>query len=260
MTISMPAARTVWLATLLMAAFPLPPSAQLAFDAATIKESKSLAGGGSLRFMPGGGITAAHIPARAFITIAYELQTFQLVGVPDWTRSAYYDLVAKPAGAATREQSLAMLQALVAERFTLTFHREKRQMDGFALVRARANELGPGLRPSTLNCEKDLATEPKCLQGRITFEAPVTTMKSIGQPIQRIVQTVVGAIGAPVTDDTGLTGTFDIDLRWTTDVAPTDDIPSLVTALQDQLGLKLERRRVTEGVFVVDHIERPAPH
>jgi uncharacterized protein (TIGR03435 family) len=62
-----------------------------------------------------------------------------------------------------------------------------------------------------------------------------------------------------VSDGTGLTGTFDIDLRWSGDVAPTDDLPSLVTALQDQLGLKLERRRVTQEVVVIDRLERPSP-
>src|SRR5436190_24355324 len=80
--------------------------AQLEFDAASIKENKTLAGGGSLRFMPGGGITAVHIPARGFITIAFDLKGFQLVGAPDWWQDAPYDLVAKPEGTATREQTL----------------------------------------------------------------------------------------------------------------------------------------------------------
>jgi uncharacterized protein (TIGR03435 family) len=250
--------RTTWLAATLLA-LQLTPSAQIEFDAVSIKESKSLAGGGHLRFMAGGGITTEHLPARAYITIAYELQPFQLVGAPDWTRDTYYDMVAKPAAAATREQSLAMLQALVRDRFKLTFHREKRQMDGFALVRARPNELGPGLRTSTVNCETQSAPEPRCREGRITFEGSANTMKQVGRSIAGLRQVVIGAVGAPVSDDTGLAGTFDIDLRWSTDVAPTDDLPSLVTALQDQLGLKLERRRVTEDVFVVDRIERPTP-
>jgi uncharacterized protein (TIGR03435 family) len=248
---------TVYLAVVLLGLAT--PSAQLEFDAASIKESKTLAGGGTLRFMPGGGITAEHLPARAYISIAYELQPFQLAGAPDWARDTYYDVVAKPAGTATREQTLAMLQALLVDRLKLRFHREKRQMDGFALVRARPNELGPGLRTSTINCETQSAPEPRCREGRIAFEGSANTMKQVGRSIAGLRQVVIGAVGAPVSDDTGLTGTFDIDLRWSTDVAPTGDLPSLVTALQDQLGLKLERRRVTEDVFVVDRIDRPAP-
>jgi uncharacterized protein (TIGR03435 family) len=121
---SMRPARTLGLAAILLAC-QLTPSAQLEFDAASIKESKSLAGGGKLRLMPGGGITAEHVPARSYITIAYDLQPFQLVGAPDWIRDTYYDIVAKPAGAATREQTFAMLQTLLTDRFKLTFHREK---------------------------------------------------------------------------------------------------------------------------------------
>jgi uncharacterized protein (TIGR03435 family) len=251
-------AGTVWLSALLLAA-PLAPSAQVEFDAATVKESTSLSDGGTLRLMPGGGITAQHLPARSYITIAHQLQPFQLVGAPDWTRNTYYDIVAKPVGVASREQTFAMLQTLLADRFKLTVHREKRQLDGFALVRARANALGPGLRPSTVNCETQSATEPRCRETRISFAGATRTLKLVGSPIWSLLQNVVNEMSAPASDDTQLTGTFDIDLRWSSDVAPSDDLQTFVTALQDQLGLKLERRRVTEEVVVIDHIERPTP-
>ena len=249
-------ARTVGLAWMLLGTAST-LSAQLEFDAASVKESTSLAGGGMLRFLTGGGITAERVPARVYIIVAYELQSFQLVGAPDWARDMYYDIVAKPAGAATPQQTLAMLQALLLHRFKLTVHRETRQLDGFALVRARPSDLGPGLRPSTVNC--DTQFEPRCRQGRVAFAPPVTTMTLVGNSIRRVLLTVVNALSAPISDETGLTGTFDIDLRWSTAVALADDVPSLVTALQDQLGLKLERRLVTEDVLVIDRIERPGP-
>jgi uncharacterized protein (TIGR03435 family) len=235
------------------------PAAPVEFDAASVKESATLNSGGSLRFMPGGGITAQHISARQYITIAYTLQPFQLVDAPDWARDTSYDIIAKPGATATREQTLVMLQSLLRDRFKLTSHRDRRQMDGFALVRARANELGPGLRASTVNCEIQFATEPGCRQGRFSVGAAGKTLKSVGGPIWSLLQFVISDLSAPVSDDTGLTGTFDIDLRWSSDVAPGDDPPSLVTALQDQLGLKLERRRVEQEILVIDHIERPAP-
>jgi uncharacterized protein (TIGR03435 family) len=238
-----------------LVAFQCMASAQIEFDVASIKENKSLDAGGTMRLMPGGGITAQHLPARSFITIAYSLQPYQLVGAPDWTRETYYDITAKPAGSTTREQNFAMLQALLVDRFKLAFHRENRQLDGFALVRMRRDRLGPDLRPSTVDCEKVFATTPRCRGGGIT----ANTMKGVGVPIWSVLQVVISQVGAPVSDETQLTGTFDLDLRWSNEVAPQDDLRSIFTALQEQLGLKLERRRVTEEVFVVDRIERPTP-
>jgi uncharacterized protein (TIGR03435 family) len=236
------------------------PAAQVPFDAASIKESKSLSDVGGMRLMPGGGITAQHLPARQYITIAYQLQPYQLVGAPGWTRTSLYDIVAKPAGTATREQTFAMLQALLIDRFKLTVHREKRELDGFALVQARAGTLGPDLRPSTVNCETQSATTPRCRESRIAYAPAGNNLKLLGSPIWSLLQTLISNLGAPVSDDTQLPGTFDIELRWSSDVAPAGDVPSLVTALQDQLGLRLERRRVTGNVLVVDHIEHPAPN
>ena len=80
-----------------------------------------------------------------------------------------------------------------------------------------------------------------------------------GVPIWSLLQIIIGQVGSPVSDDTELTGTFDIELRWSNEVAPSDDLRSIYTALQEQLGLKLERRRVSSEVFVVDRFEHPSP-
>ena len=230
--------------------------AQATFDAASIKESTSLETGGSLRMMPDGGVRAQNIPARSLITLAYQLQPYQLVNAPGWASEMRFDIEAKPAVAAPREQTYLMLQALLVERFRLTFHRESRDIDGFALVRVRADRLGPELKPSDLNCEKEMATTPKCRQGGITAD----TMTAFGAPMWNLLQLVIAKAGAPVSDETGLTGTYDLQLRWSNEVAPADDRPSIFTALQEQLGLKLERRRVTTEVMVVDRMERPTPN
>ena len=107
--------------------------AQAAFDVASIKESTSLEAGGTMRLMPDGGVRVQHLPARALIT---------------------------------------MLQALLVERFQLAFHREGREVDGFALVRVRADRLGRDLKPSELNCEKDMATTPRCRRPTIGRRSP----------------------------------------------------------------------------------------
>jgi hypothetical protein len=79
--------------------------ASLKFDVASVKENKTGMAGTRMRLMPGGGITAENLPAHAMITIAYDLQAFQLVGGPAWLSDSYYDIIAKPAATATREQA-----------------------------------------------------------------------------------------------------------------------------------------------------------
>ena len=241
--------------------FQLAPSAQLAFDVASIKENKTIADGGSMRLMPGGGINAEHIPARGLMTIAYHLQPFQLTGAPDWAAETYYDVIAKPAGAATRDQGFEMLQALLVDRFRLTFHRETRDVDGFALVQARPGALGPNLRRSTVDCENReiFAATQRCKEGGINMSPAGTSMKAVGSQIWSLLQVVIGQVHAPVSDDTQLSGPFDFDIQWSNDVASTNELPSIHTALQEQLGLKLEKRRVPAEMFIVDRFERATP-
>ena len=242
-------------AALLLVCAPPVLRGQIAFDVASIKES-DVADGGTMRLMPGGGVRVQHLSARALITIAYSLQPYQLVNAPGWASEAFYDVEAKPAEASTRDQTFVMLQGLLVERFRLVFHRESRQVDGFALLRIRPDRLGPDLRPSDVDCEKAFASTPRCRQGGITTD----TMTAVGTPMWSLLQTVVAKVGAPVSDDTGLDGPYDFQLRWSNEVAPGDDRLSIYTALQEQLGLKLERRRVAAEVFVVDRLERPTPN
>ena len=226
---------------------------QAQFDVASIKENKTPGDGGSLRLMPSGGIQARHLRARSLITAAYQLQPYQLIGAPEWTRDAFYDIEAKPAEQRTREQTFVMLQGLLVDRFKLTFHRETRQVDGYTLVRSRPDALGPGLRVSEFDCMKQMQTIQQCRTGGIT----ATSFKATGAPMWNLLQLVIGHANGPVNDETGLTGTYDMELKWTNDVAPADDATTIFTALQEQLGLKLERLRVSADVFVVDHLEKP---
>jgi uncharacterized protein (TIGR03435 family) len=230
-------------------------SAQVEFDSASVKESRTVASAGTMRLMPGGGVMVQHLPARTLITVGYQLQPYQVVGAPDWTRSTYYDIIAKPAAASSRAQTFEMMQALLADRFAFRAHREQRTVDGYVLVRVRPDELGPALKVSSVDCEKDFATMPRCRQGSIS----ATAMQTVGAPMWNLLQFVISMVNAPVNDETMLTGTYDFELRWSNEVAPADGSPTLFLALQDQLGLKLERRRVQTDVLVVDRIERPAP-
>jgi uncharacterized protein (TIGR03435 family) len=173
-------------AVVVLAPVAPPVWAQVAFDVASIKESQSLETGGTMRFTPDGGVRVQNLPVRSLITIAYQLQPYQLVNPPGWASETRYNIEAKPAANVPREQSYAMLQALLVERFRFAFHRERREVDGFALVRVRADRLGPDLKPSELNCEKDMATTPRCRQGGITID----TMTANGAPIWSLLQLV----------------------------------------------------------------------
>jgi uncharacterized protein (TIGR03435 family) len=229
--------------------------AQVTFDAASVKESKTIAAGGSMRIMPGGGIQVQHLPARSLITIGYQIQGYQLAGAPDWTRTTYYDVTARPAQTSSRAQTFEMMQALLVDRFAFKAHREQRRMVGYALVQAKPGVLGPALKVSSVDCEKNFAASPRCRQGSIT----TTTMRAVGSPVWSLLQLVISKVNAPVSDETMLTGTYDFELRWSDEVAAADDTPSIFLALQDQLGLKLECRRMQSEVLVVDRIERPGP-
>jgi uncharacterized protein (TIGR03435 family) len=228
---------------------------QVAFDVASVKESKSLADGGSMRFFPDGGVRADNMPARALVSIALELKPYQLENVPSWANAIRYDVEARPAAGAKPGDVGPMLHALLVERFAFKFHRETREVDGFALVRAQRDRLGPQLRVSQFDCQTAFLATPECRQGRVAAEQ----FTMVGNPLSMLLQVVVNNVVAPVSDETGLTGRYDIDMQWSKDVAPNDDRPSIYTALQDQLGLKLERRRVTTDVVIVDRLERATP-
>ena len=132
--------------------------------------------------------------------------------------TTYYDVQAKPAATATRDETFKMLQALLRDRFQLRFHRESKALDGYSLVMVRAGRLRPSLHRSSADCEKAFATTPRCKQGFITGG----TFKTVGAPIYTLVNIIVGQLRAPVLDQTQLSGPFDLDLRWSPDLAATD--------------------------------------
>jgi uncharacterized protein (TIGR03435 family) len=244
--------RHVLVATTIVAVFSSTAHAQRAFDVVSVKENADATStGGDMRFLPD-GIRVQHLSARFLVTIAYHLQPFQVDGLPDWATRTFYDVQARTSTSATRAELFDMMQAMLADRFKLTFHREHRDMAGFALV--SAGTPGPGLRPTTLDCEKT-PRDTGCRGGMFTG----ASLTLHGAPIWSVLQVIVGAISAPVTDETHLTGTYDIDLHWSNDPTASTDAVSIYTALQEQLGLKLERRKVPVDMFIVDRIERPDP-
>lgn len=256
------------------------------FEVATIKLNKSNDPGQSIRRTVT-GLTATNMPLRQLIVFAYQIAPFQLVGGPPWVTSDHFDMVAKLEGGRPTEAGpgqgpdamMLAMRPLLADRFKLKTHRETREMDIFALTMAKAGgSPGPQLKPSTTDCAAVAAARrggppgppslppagaPFCgimgFPGRIRFG---------GLPVSQLVQMLGAQTGRMVVDRTGLTGNWDFELTFAAEQrgqpppgvnipAPDPDAPSLFTALQEQLGLKLESTKGPVDVTVIDSVEHP---
>jgi uncharacterized protein (TIGR03435 family) len=263
-----------YLAPFLLMTLPLSAqqSPQPAFEVASIKRNHS----GDTRIVqglqPGGRYVATNIPLRMLIMRAYRLLEFQLAGGPDWVNTERYDIVGLAPGATTSDDVTPCLQSLLADRFKLTTHVGKREMPVLRLVLARKDgRLGPKLRQSTADCPllAPPGTPPPaaCLM-KLTSASLVTG----GSRMMAFVNVFSQIMGKTVVDRTGLTGLFEAELRWTPDVPPVTGVapdapetaqaydpggPSFTTAIREQLGLRLENRRDSVDVLVIDRIEHP---
>jgi uncharacterized protein (TIGR03435 family) len=240
-----------------------------AFEVATIKRSDPKARGFRYGTQPGGRWVMENISIATLIRDAYPVQVRELVGAPDWVRSELYSVNAKADGDPTREQMMMMLRTLLADRFTLAAHYEYQERAVFSLVMARSDGwLGSNLLPSRVDCEavnaaRRAGREP---DGPLPSNgAPPCAMTSNGEvmrmgglPISELVEFLGQPDGRVVIDKTGLTGAYELTMRYRENPGPLNS-PSLFTALEEQLGLKLVRDRAAVSVLVIDHIERPTP-
>jgi uncharacterized protein (TIGR03435 family) len=228
-----------------------------------------------------GRFTAVGVTVVMLIRTTFNLQDDQVVGGPDWLRTARFDITAKAPDGTSPTTIGPMLQALLADRFQLTSHRETRELAVLAAVKARGDgQLGPRLVANS--CVWDFTKPPappkpgEKICGRISEGFGRMSLNAI--PIPVFLQYLAPKVNRVIVDRTGLAGNFDIELQWTPDNlppraagAPADqpirvngqDIdpngPSLFTALQEQLGLKLDSTRAPVEVLVVDRLEQPSP-
>ena len=257
------------------------------FEVASVKANKSGDGNGNLRGMPGGRVVATNMPVRPIITFAYQIANYQLIGGPGWLATDRYDLNAKmednrdatpavPGANAPNPMQLA-LRHLLEDRFKLKVHRETREMDIYALVLARpGGGPGPGLKPTTTDCAAlAAAAEAAARKGGppAPFGAPGQPLCGIagspgrvrfgGLPAVSFPAAFSGPAGRMVVDRTGLTGSWDFELTFAPenrgpDAPPADpNAPSFFTAIQEQLGLKLEPTKGPVDVLVIDGVEKP---
>jgi uncharacterized protein (TIGR03435 family) len=261
----------------------------LAFDVATVKPNKSAQGFEGMGFRPG-GFTATGVTLQDLITTAYAMQPFEIFGGPIWATKERFDVAAtmerSPSGSSlTSDARRRLLRALLADRFKLVAHEERREMPVFELVTARADgKLGARLRPfegecgdrSKLGAEPEFPTElvtasapDKGLQWCILFQAVGrmsargTELSDLGRALGRL-----PAVRRRVIDRTSLPGKFDFDVEWTPLVLPSgvaasdrplsETGPTIFTALQEQLGLKLASTKEVVPVLVIDSVSQPS--
>jgi uncharacterized protein (TIGR03435 family) len=257
-------------------------SPQPAFDVASVKENTSGSGAGGIAPPTPGRWRITNTPLRFIVLEAFDLRDHELIGAPEWTGSTAFDITATYSAepALTRQDTRAMLRTLLADRFGLKTHREMRELPMYALVMARKDgALGPQLVRSSIDCEQRLAENrpqpgagspsPVAAGGRrpCYMSATRRSITADTQTMQQLASALQSLTGRPVMDRTGLTGAFDFDLKWTSGpVAPApgagpppDDGPSIFTALQEQLGLRLESSRGSFEVVVVESVRRPTP-
>lgn len=255
------------------------------YEVASIKRNKSGPGIIKLDFPPN-GLTATNVTLDMLIEEAYGVEEVQISGAPGWFKSEWYDIEAKvDSSVADRSSKLTedqrtaeqhpMLQALLADRFKLTLHRESKELPVYALVIAKN---GPKLQEA-----KRGDTYPNGLVGLDGHGAP--RLMQVGRgviicqalPVEWLVHALTLQLKRPVLDRTGLKGIYDYRLHWTPDDSkwavfkgpedqpgidgtrlPEPSGPSIFTAIQEQLGLKLEPQKGPVDVLVIDHVERPS--
>ena len=187
-------------------------------------------------------LTARHTALIEIIRRAFGVGPRELVGGPDWIREQRFDIVGKSAAKATDAQLWSMVRPLLEERFKFKYHREPRIVSGLALV---IGKNGPKVTRSE--------------GGSDTFAAGPGGLKGNNVPMTRLAQLLSSVMGQPVMDATGLEGTYDfvLDPRPYAGQGRPDLAGMMITALQEELGLKLESRKFEIQVMIIDHIEQP---
>lgn len=218
---------------------------------------------------PGGGFTlqGRHLVARNFtveglITLAYNLHTTQVAGAPDWIKTDHFDMDVLPdhEGLPSLEQARGIVRKLLADRFALKFHYDTKELSVYVLSVVKT---GTKLTKS--------GADPNSPPG---MGGPPGRMNMRNGTMAEFAQVMQGIVDRPILDQTGLKDRYDLALRWTPDesqyggripppntadsgAANADPPPPLFTAIQEQLGLKLEAMKAPAKVMVIDSVQKP---
>jgi len=233
-----------------LCAQPGPPPAELPrFEVAAIKPTPADRQNGSSGITTRlGRLTASNVTLKRCIIGAYGVGPSQIIGGPPWLDTERFEIAAKADQPVGDHALMGMLQTLLAERFQLSVHRETRNMEALVL---EVSKNGPKLEKAE--------GESSTTSGRGRLDAKATNMNLLAQLLSR-------ALSVPVVNGTGLEGSFNFKLEWSPDSdrpvkpgeAPPDTGPSIYTAIQQQLGLRLQSRKSPVEVLVIERAEKPS--
>lgn len=239
------------------------PNANPTFEVATIKPSDP-ARSGQIVTLRGAEVITTNTTVHDLINLAYWLHPKQLTGGPAWTESEKYDMAGKPdaPGQPSVDQMKMMIQKLLADRFQLKFHFEKRDLSAYAI---RITNAGAKI----IRSQDDPKGYPGWNFGR---NAAGTTLTFRNSPMSQVTAILQNFLDKPVVDQSGLSERYDFTLTFTLDPAQMarlggppisaadnpDAAPDVFTAFQQQLGLKLESTKAPVDVMVIDKVEKPS--
>ena len=257
------------------------------FEVVSIKRNTSNAlGSNGSSERPDGGFTLLNVPMMTLIGRAQGIAPIDMIGLPEWAQRDPYDVSATSAVGrpATSEERAAMFRAMLADRVKLMAHVEKREFPVYDLVLAREDRrLGPGIKPSEVDCVAKAAADAAArAAGQPLPPRPIPDLKAPSPPcsglnvtrgmegdttmenLARLLRGVGGA-GRPVVDKTGLSGSYRIKAEFDRaagqrgpDIESSPgSLPTVFSALPEQLGLKLVPSTAEREVLVIDRLERP---
>jgi uncharacterized protein (TIGR03435 family) len=246
----------------------------LDFEVASVKPAVQAPGIRSRMRSDGDRIIFTYVTLTSVLLRAYDIKTYQLSG-PGWLGSERYDITAKIPAGATKEEVNRMLQRLAADRFHLVSHHETRQMQGYELVRTKAepklkrsteagSEVQPTEAPETdANGFAKLTAPGLVILEGVRGKAVVSFVTARAQPLSALVELLGKEFRMPVSDETGLKGKFDFTLEFAPEApgvplpgAGDDAAPNMMDAIPQQLGLRLAPRKIAVDVLIVDVAEK----
>jgi len=215
------------------------------FDLATIRPAPESSPPASIRSLPGGRLETQNVTLRMLIKWAWDLDDDRLSGGPKWLDDAHFDIVGQaPAGQLPRGIYQRMMQSLLRDRFHLTTHNETRELTAYEMV---IDKSGPKVH--VVDASGGFASSPFQMtgSGRITGTKVTASM---------LAKVLAEQVHHPVEDATGFKDAFNFMLEWAPDSDPSSNRPSIFTAIREQLGFRLDARKKTVGILVIDNIDR----
>lgn len=230
------------------------PATPPAFEVASVRGSQPGGGGReggrgigrreSIQVAPG-SLTMRNVSFRSCVRWAWNVVDYQVNG-PDWIDRERFDIVAKSGGAEPEEQLRLMLQTLLADRFKLAVHRQTKELPAWVLTVAKG---GPKFKESTEEGEGSI--EPNLQRMQVAVQHA---------PVSQLVDMLGNLLRAPIVDETGLKGRYDIVIKIDKYIpdpsTPVDILSTVLTAIQQELGLKLDQRKMALDLVVVDRAEK----